>query len=343
MDEMIRKVLFKKYQKLNKKENAHSAAFNGHCPRVIILHEGNSPTLAYFQNSISEQFGHAQIILKDSNDLSHLSIQQDDAIVVIRFISSFWQARIEQNIDKVSKIVYFIDDDLLDPAALQRLPKDYRKKILRRASAQHRWITLYCDEFWVSTPYLSEKYAHFDPKIIQPKPPVSLFEPVSTLRVAYHGSSSHKDEKIWLHDVISRVMERTKNITFEIFGEHDIYKLYRNIPRVTVLHPMSWDNYLVYTKTQRIDIGLAPLLDSDFNAARGHVKFYDFVRMGAVGIFSDSPPYQGVVKQNVNGILLDNDIEKWTATIESLACNHEKRSQLVENARRTVMSPLSTD
>lgn len=35
--------------------------------------------------------------------------------------------------------------------------------------------------------------------------------------------------------------------SFEIFGEHEIYKLYRDLPRVSVLHPMSWQNYLAYT------------------------------------------------------------------------------------------------
>ncbi|MGK3539499.1 hypothetical protein ACSLOP_30130, partial [Escherichia coli] len=39
--------------------------------------------------------------------------------------------------------------------------------------------------------------------------------------------------------------------------------------------------------SQQADIGLAPLLMSKFNAARGGVKFYDFVRMGAAGIYSN--------------------------------------------------------
>ncbi|MGY3885419.1 glycosyltransferase family 1 protein [Aeromonas aquatica] len=337
MDEMIRRVLFKKYRKLNKKEHGLNSILHGPCRRVIILHEGNSPTLAYFHQSIAAQFKNTDIILKDGHDLSHLSIQPDDAIVIIRFISSHWQARIEQDIDKLSRIIYFMDDDLLDPAALQRLPKEYRKKILRRASAQHRWVTSYCDDFWVSTPYLRKKYSHLDPKIINPTPSSMLLEHTPMLRVAYHGTSSHRDEKIWLYDVISKVMELCQNVTFEIFGEHDIYKLYRNTPRVTVLHPMSWDNYLAYTQTQRIDIGLAPLLESAFNAGRGPVKFYDFVRMGAVGIYSNRAPYKDLVTQNVNGILLENDNASWVNAIKTLAYSHEKRTQLAQNAKNTAM------
>ncbi len=337
MDEMIRKVLFKKYRKLNKKEHGLSSLLHCPCRRVIILHEGNSPTLAYFQQSIAAQFKDIEVILKDGNDLSHLSIQSDDAIVIIRFISSHWQAKIELDIDKLSRIIYFMDDDLLDPTALQRLPKEYRKKILRRASAQHRWITAYCDEFWVSTPYLEKKYSAFDPKIINPMPSNILLEHTPMLRIAYHGTSSHRDEKIWLYEVINQVMNLCHNVTFEIFGEHDIYKLYRNTPRVTVLHPMTWENYLVYTKTQRIDIGLAPLLDSAFNAGRGPVKFYDFVRMGAVGIYSNRAPYKGVVMQNVNGILLENDSELWVNAIKTLAHSHEKRMQLAHNAKQSAI------
>lgn len=72
---------------------------------------------------------------------------------------------------------------------------------------------------------------------------------------------------------MEQVLQRCPNVSFEIFGEHEIYKLYRELPRVSVLHPMSWENYLAYTKSQQADIGLAPLLMSKFNAAREASNF----------------------------------------------------------------------
>ena len=97
---------------------------------------------------------------------------------------------------------------------------------------------------------------------------------------------------------------------------------------------VSWQNYLAYTKTHHLDIGLAPLLDSDFNSARGPVKFYDFVRMGAVGLYSNCVPYSDFIEQNVNGILLENDPHIWIKALSLLVSADHKRSELAFNAKK---------
>lgn len=333
MDELIRKALFKPYRSLNKQTYGNQLNGLQKCQRAIILHEGASPTLAYFEQAIRNKFPDIEYRLLDTTTISNMVISEGDVIVIIRFLSPSWQKRIEQELYKLSRIIYFMDDDLLDPSALVALPKAYRKKILRRSAAQHQWITQYCDEIWVSTVYLANKYAHLNPDVVEAKPSSLLLESMQPVRIAYHGSSSHRDEKYWLRHVIEGVLQRCPTATFEIFGEHDIYKHYRDLPRVTVLHPMSWDNYLAYTRIQRIDIGLAPLLNSAFNAARGPVKYYDFVRMGAVGVYSNCAPYNKLIEQNVNGLLLENDCNLWIKALEVLVEFPHKRVVLSNNAR----------
>jgi len=134
------------------------------------------------------------------------------------------------------------------------------------------------------------------------------------------------------------VLNQCPQASFEIFGEHEIYKLYRDLPRVTVLHPMSWQNYLDYTQHHRVDIGLAPLLESEFNMARGPVKFYDFVRMGAVGVYSNCAPYSDFIEQNVNGVLLNNDPQKWIEALSLLVNSGQKRQTLANNAKEYTYS-----
>lgn len=338
MDELIRKALFKPYSKLNKQSygSQHSSLMKGRS--LLILHEGNSPTLAYFEAAIKSRFVGTDCRLIDTSDSLHLIIDEGTALVIIRFIAPRWQQEIEKNIDKISQIVYFMDDDLFDPSALKSLPKEYRTKIIRRSAAQHRWITEYCDDIWVSTPYLARKYAHLNPDIVAAKPSPLLLGAHQPVKIAYHGSSSHRDEKYWLRHIIEGVLALCPQASFEIFGEHEIYKLYRDLPRVSVLHPMTWQNYLAYTKTHRLDIGLAPLLDSDFNLARGPVKFYDFVRMGAVGVYSNRSPYSDFIEQNVNGVLLENDQQKWIKALSVLINTETKRSELARNAKKHAYS-----
>lgn len=338
MDELIRKALFKPYLKLSKQSHGIQSNSLPECHLLLILHEGYSPTLAYFEAAIKSRFIGMTCRLIDTSLPPDITIEEGATMVIIRFISPQWQGRIEQNIDRTSRIVYFMDDDLFDPTALTALPKEYRTKIIRRSAAQHKWITQHCDDIWVSTPYLAEKYAHLSPEIVSAKPSSLLLEAEQPVKIAYHGSSSHRDEKYWLRQVIEGVLDNCPTASFEIFGEHDIYKFYRDLPRVSVLHPMNWQNYLAYTKTNRLDIGLAPLLDSAFNLARGPVKFYDFVRMGAVGVYSNRAPYSEFIEQNVNGVLLENDPKKWIKMLSLLVNKEQKRSELAHNAKKYAYS-----
>lgn len=338
MDEMIRKALFKPYSSLRKQSHGSQYEPLSECHSLLILHEGYSPTLAYFETAIKSRFPDTVCQLVDTLVTPDLIIDEGAAMVIIRFITPQWQQAIEQHIEKLSRVVYFMDDDLFDPSALKSLPKEYRTKIMRRSAAQHRWITEHCDDIWVSTPYLAQKYAHLNPDIVSARPSPSLLKSQRPVRIAYHGSSSHRDEKYWLRQVIEGVLACCPQANFEIFGEHEIYKLYRDLPRVSVLHPMSWQNYLAYTQSHRLDIGLAPLLDSDFNLARGPVKFYDFVRMGAVGIYSNCAPYSDFIEQNVNGVLLDNEPQKWINVLSLLVNAESKRHQLAYNAKEYAYS-----
>ncbi|MBW3692903.1 glycosyltransferase family 1 protein [Aeromonas dhakensis] len=332
MDEIIRKRLFKPYLKLNKQSYGNQR-IELDCQTLCILHEGVSPTLAYFESAIISRFPDVRCQFIDTLGSPDAKIPDGAALVIIRFISPYWQLYIERKIDRLSRIVYFMDDDLFDPTALSTLPKEYRTKIMRRSAAQHRWITQYCDDIWVSTSYLAKKYAHLNPDIVSAKPSRSLLETGQPVKIAYHGSSSHREEKYWLRQIIEGVLQACPSANFEIFGEHDIYKFYRDLPRISVLHPMSWKNYLAYTKTHRLDIGLAPLLDSDFNLARGPVKFYDFVRMGAVGVYSNRVPYNDFIEQNVNGVLLENEPQRWIDAITLLINKEKKRFELANNAK----------
>lgn len=341
MDELIRKAFFKPYLKLNKHSGESQPESWSTCRSLLILHEGYSPTLAYFGEAIKRRFPGAECKLVDTLTMPAITFDQGAVLVVIRFISQQWQREITRNIDALSQVIYFMDDDLFDPSALGALPKAYRTKIIRRSSAQHRWITSYCDNIWVSTAFLANKYAYLNPDIVGALPSPRLLADRNPVKIAYHGSSSHQAEKYWLRDVIESVLVACPQASFEIFGEHEIYKLYRDLPRVTVLHPMSWQNYLDYTRHHHVDIGLAPLLATEFNRARGPVKFYDFVRMGAVGVYSNCAPYSDLIEQDVHGVLLNNDLQQWIEALIMLVNSEPKRRLMANNARALTYSLIS--
>lgn len=235
------------------------------------------------------------------------------------------------------KVVYFMDDDLFDPAVWTGLPWRYQWKLFRWAYSYKRQILALADEVRVSTAYLFNKYSHLQPKLVQAKtsPKTSTTQHDQAVLVCYHGTASHQAEFKWLLPIMQEVLQRGPHIHFELFGDQRINHLYKDLPRTAVLHPMTWPQYLAYTQTRQADIGLAPLTPIPFNAARGAVKCMDYARMGAVGVYSDVPAYNQEVSHDHDGLLLPNSPALWVQTILDLADNpsHRARMQSVAKAK----------
>src|SRR5678816_2282063 len=99
------------------------------------------------------------------------------------------------------------------------------------------------------------------------------------------------------------------------------------------MHPTSWDNFRDHCAGKSFHIGLAPLLPHPFNAARGYTKFYDFVRCGSAGIYSNIDPYASFVRHEQDGLLVDADPDAWVDAIERLATDDALRQRIAEAAR----------
>jgi hypothetical protein len=101
---------------------------------------------------------------------------------------------------------------------------------------------------------------------LSPAPELLRGAQAQSLRIAYHGSAAHRAELEWLRPVLAEVLSQAPHVHFELIGDHSVNRLFRQLPRTTILHPMNWPNYLAHTRSARADIGLAPLLAGGFNA-----------------------------------------------------------------------------
>lgn len=306
---------------------------------AYVISDGLTATTDYFLFPYLESVGYKPILLDASKHPSDASLQTVNSLVVIsRYLPQSWRGVLGGYKRGGGHIVYFMDDDLFDIKALSGLPWRYRWKILRLAMSQQRRLKDMCAEFWVSTPFLAEKYSDLNPRVIHAAPPPVLINRASAmLHICYHGTASHRDEITWLADVVRRVQSRSENTHFELFGGVDVKRHYCGVPRVSIMHAMRWPEYLAWSGAVRRDIALAPLLPNAFNTARGPTKFFDYTRLGAAGIYSNSPPYQGFIRDGVDGVLLGNDPEVWAEAILGLAADVEKRRGIVASARNRAL------
>ena len=263
--------------------------------KVYIVEERENPSTDFF---VLPQFplNEFEVTRCNFNELVSADLLQDSIVVFVRYLPKAWRNLISENRAVLQSLYFFMDDDILDFSASKGMPLRYRWKLLKLAGLHKNWLLEQEVLFWVSTPYLKQKYQAWSPQRIEPRPIKPIKESV---KVFYHGSASHNAEIEWLLPVIKTLLERNTHVCFEIIGGQSVYRLFKSIPRVQVVHPMGWEAYQHFIQQPGRHIGLAPLVDSVFNAARSYTKVFDITQAGAVGVYSEgSESANFVLKQN---------------------------------------------
>ena len=80
-------------------------------------------------------------------------------------------------------------------------------------------------------------------------------------------------------------------------------------------------------------IGLAPLADSPFNAAKQATKFRDYAWAGTAMVCSHVPAYERVLLDGVHARFADESPEDWAAVVSHLLEHPGERERLVRGAR----------
>ncbi len=303
--------------------------------QALVLSPGIIPTTdIYLRGRLETRFGVAVRyvdVLKTSPN--ELRMGEDVLVVVVRHAPSCWLRWLEDQKSRLAGVVYLMDDDIPAAARTRELPFRYALKTGWRYALARRHLGRLCSEVWVSTPELAKRYARSSPKLCEPTylGQEKVGEPAPVY--FYHGTWAHRREIEWLVPIVRQVQKTVPGAWFEITGTDRVRRLYRGIPRVRVVHPMPWKDYLAYAGTVRYQAGLAPCFDTPFNRARSHSKMFDITRLGAAGIFSNLTPYKEKVIHGETGLLCDNVPKKWVAALTLLLTDGGLRSSLYLQAR----------
>ncbi|MCC2673608.1 MAG: hypothetical protein K0R58_555 [Ramlibacter sp.] len=256
-------------------------------------------------------------------------------VVFVRYLPPQWRRRVQAERGRLARVVFFMDDDVLDPVTWAGMPWRYRYKLYRQAARHRSWLQTQQAQLWVSTAWLQQKYADWSPLRVDPQP---LPGTAGVCRVFYHGSASHQAEIRWLYPVMELVQQQDPRVVFEIIGGQDTYRLYRGLPRVTVVHPMKWPAYEAFLDQPGRHIGLAPLLELPFNRARSCTKFFDITRAGAAGIYAAAGACGGFVRPGIDGLVLPMRPNAWAEAILQLARDEPARQALAIAARERLQA-----
>lgn len=306
-----------------------------------MLHQGAESSLDFFLHSALQQ-RQWQAVLVDSRQRLTVELgsqlMQAQVVVLVRYWPSGWCWRgwLRRARKLGLRCIYWMDDDLLDVSGFAVLPAKYANKLRRLAWSQRATILDWCQELWVSTPALVERYAGWKPELIPLRPQIRVLEQIKAFTIGYHGTASHRQELLWLYPLIVQIQESYSHTLVELYGDNEVRRLYGPVPRVRVHHPVPWERYRQLTSGQQLDCLLCPLLENGFNGARAAVKFFDAARLGAVGIYSDRMPYCELVKHGEDGLLLGDQSWQWLDAIDRLLSDPQRRDRMAAAAQKRV-------
>jgi glycosyltransferase involved in cell wall biosynthesis len=302
--------------------------------QAVVLAPGAIPTTdLYLKRRLEGRFGDAVRYVDVLRSSPGEADSGDDALVVIvRHAPLPWLRWLEARRPKLAGVVFLMDDDIPAAARAAELPFRYAMKTAWRYARARRLLGRICSEVWVSTAELARRYAHASPSIVEPAYLESTAEGEQAPVYFYHGTWAHRREIEWLVPVVKEVQQTLPAVWFEIMGTGRVSQLFRGIPRVRVVHPMSWPDYLAYAGSVRYQVGLAPCFDTPFNRARSHSKMFDITRLGAAGIYSNVGPYAEKIIADRTGLLCENEQDAWSAAIITLLRDEDLRRNLYHQA-----------
>ncbi|MGJ8522712.1 hypothetical protein R84981_001403 [Carnimonas sp. R-84981] len=321
--------------------------------RILSLSDGARPTEAlYFDHVIPwlEREGvHCERI--DASTRSPLftsrwrrSLWEGAHLLITRSLPIGWLRWVRRHRAQLGKIFYLLDDDFSAAAQDPTLPLSYRKRMQRAASRLQPAILALADEVVVCSDHLQRelqgihsRVSLLTPSLIAPLPDLS-HQTDTEITIGYFGTRSHIADIEAISPALQQLATSSSDVSLEIMlGKHTPQVL-SELPRATVKAPLSWDDFLRYQRSHRIHIGLAPLLQTPFNAAKSWIKFMDTAAMGGVGVYSNRSPYSDLVSDGKDGLLVEDAPEAWFEALHYLASSPQTRLQMAQAAARKALA-----
>jgi len=289
-------------------------------------------------------------------------LRANDAVVVQRDFNSLESDALQDWIARVrltgARLIYDLDDDLLDSVALQK--RGYRGDV-KDLAARVRFLAAAADIMTVSSSALVERLGEFNPNIAMipnaldsdlwklrsdDVSPLKIEKTTKRQRITigYVGTPTHGDDLAIIRNSALHLQNlHGAKIDFQIVGgfqtQSDHFGTHVALPKKN-----DYPSFVRWLKSNfHWDIALVPLVDEEFNIAKSYLKFLECAALGAAIICSNTKEYSSVVSHGQNGLLVDNTSDSWKDAINQLVSSQVDRIRLAKNAFYDVKTQHTLD
>jgi len=154
--------------------------------------------------------------------------------------------------------------------------------------------------------------------------------------LGWMASKSHKIDVAVISAALERIMAEYENVDLSLIGwidNSDLPWAKKYNGRVKM---SEWvDISMLPLAMKDFDIGLAPLADNPFNAAKSNLKWQQYAALGIPCVASPMAPYENIM-DGKDGVLVSGD--DWYGALVGLLNDKGKRHLMGAEARRSVLA-----
>jgi glycosyltransferase involved in cell wall biosynthesis len=132
---------------------------------------------------------------------------------------------------------------------------------------------------------------------------------------------------------IHKILDKYKDVWF--YCIHGVPQVYKEMKKV--YWTRKWAKINLYPKFMasfKFDIGIAPLIDNNFNRGKSNLRWLEYSALKIPTIASNLPDFRRVIS-NGNGYIVET-LDQWESALSLLIEDQSKREQVGRNAYEVV-------
>lgn len=248
--------------------------------------------------------------------------------------------------DCQKKVYYDVDDLVIDTCYTDQIPSlsalspDQRKQYDADVLSRKKML-LCCDGAITTTTCLQKELKKYVPEVFVNRNCASMAlaslsqqadkVPHEGIRMGYFsGSMTHNDDLNQIAPVLISILKRYPNVELHLTGELTCPESFKPVAQQVHMHPfMDWKKLPALIKT--MDINLAPLCDTLFNAAKSEIKWMEAALVKTCTIASAVGAFQEQIVHGKTGLLCTT-LSEWEQWLCTLIENEDLRHTLALHA-----------
>ena len=267
-------------------------------------------------------------------------VAESDAVFLVRTFEPQTELLLEWTRAEDKALICAYDDDFFSLPEDSPLGRHGRQPEVRKV--MERFLSE-CSLITVSTPPLLSRSRAFNPYVMEaiygfdlsarPLPPLRERKPHRPVTIGFFGLQWAVAPSA-VTEALVRVKRRFGDrVRFEMISGLEAPAECRHVFAWRSVRPLGWEESLRLLASRGWDIGLAPLIDTPFAAAKQATKFRDYAWAGMAMICSRVPSYERAIIDGIHGLLVENEAEAWESAMVLLVEEERLRDRLCRAAR----------